>query len=198
MTIYILHESPEITAQMLDDKSLEKQIKDISQVLQHVHKDGYYKNYINEWAIWARECKANYLWLVELGLDCTEEWEFRFTYEYGKATKHHKLWNTLLWARENIPDLPYVSGLCGSNSTVLPLIMPKKYLTGAAIICGVMDDCDAVLSYRNYYESTLRKRIKLCQGCCYEVKAGVEDPFCSNVKWTKRDMPGFLNLTGIK
>lgn len=37
MTIYILSEDPKETAQFLDDKSLDKMIRDISQVLCNVH-----------------------------------------------------------------------------------------------------------------------------------------------------------------
>src|SRR3954464_3197699 len=98
--IYILDNDPAKCAQMLDDKSLDKMIKDITQALRTVYLDSIIhpldkgrecwndavmhlgqgqwvpkeKSNHEKWSIWARECKANYLYLVEMGLACLSEW----------------------------------------------------------------------------------------------------------------------------
>jgi hypothetical protein len=95
MIIYYLHDNPAINAQMLDDKSLDKQIKAVAQVLCNVHlytasDDLYYgardnvpleldiNDKIMEYTEWARTCLANYKQLVEMGLACCYEYQNRF------------------------------------------------------------------------------------------------------------------------
>lgn len=190
MTIYILDSDPHLAAQYLDDRSLNTMIKDVAQVLCNAHwlfcritypefdatNGAEYKfntaliplkekNIYNGWSQWARECKANYEWLVELGIDLDCEWTFRFGYEPGKLDKHHKLWNVLLWARDNVPDLPSCVGKqrctpdCTStrcnwdNETKsLPLVMPNKYQNNVAY-----DQPFVICYYRNYYLAKLSK-----------------------------------------
>lgn len=97
--IYILDNDPKLTAQYLDDKSLDKMIKDIAQVLCNAHHELNWKQYqlgqkrisdvpmlfteygtnkgLDEWSQWARECFSNYKYLVELGIECCREFHFR-------------------------------------------------------------------------------------------------------------------------
>jgi hypothetical protein len=105
MTIYILDNDPAISAQLLDNTSLKRQIKDIAQVLCEVHHmlindlrtpggmtdtvamDNHalvpLKSKLNitglaEWITWASQCIANYKWLQQYLNDSLAEWYYRF------------------------------------------------------------------------------------------------------------------------
>lgn len=136
--IYILDNDPKLTAQYLDDKSFDEMIKDIAQVLCGVHyflgkrieempMSPHNNQSLIKWGDWARECKANYLYLVELGLECINEKATRFGITnpgFGnlvlndgiradyKLTRYDK---AILWARENVPDLSARCFPCGDT-----------------------------------------------------------------------------------
>ncbi len=140
MTIYILG-TPEETAQALDDKSLDKMIKSIAHALCNIcywsarygqytpyERSSYYKDDVPlkpkggdifKWSDWARECRANYLELVTLGLVCCTEYAIRFTPDkdisaYAALTKckSHKLYSVIEWAAHNCDAKEiYSSGL---------------------------------------------------------------------------------------
>lgn len=161
--------------QELDDATLSRQIKNIAQYLINAHvlildgqfeltKDNFICNKINSLQMgykpskyndWVIECRANYLKLVEMGINCCVEYNMRFNdyKEWMKwkcededtphCTNHHKLEHVIFWARDNVPDLPQKltsfvkhewDGKLPSpkpiyQDTLFPLVMPKKYLT---------------------------------------------------------------------
>ncbi len=115
MTIYILDNDPVKCASYLDDKSLDRQIKSIAQVLCNVHHyqsffkgNGDYANGVplissdkqdlQKWSHWARECPENYGYLCELGTACCNEWQYRFS-------TLHKNEKVIHWAIENSPEI---------------------------------------------------------------------------------------------
>jgi hypothetical protein len=153
-----------LPAQELDDKTLDKQIKAIAQVLCNVHHMKDTKDIplqlhktvkTNDVLNWLLECLANYLKLIDMGLACCEEWEYRFNDIKIKGGTHyvldndpdkkkikynrHKLQPVVEWARDNMPDLPkYQHTKIAENNNVswlyneeqatpFPLVMPEKY-----------------------------------------------------------------------
>lgn len=240
MAIYILHNDPSKCAEMLDDKSLDLMIKDIAQVLCNTHREGNrrvydpflltiplayrYKNKcINSWTQWARECKANYLYLVELAATCLNEASFR-SYD-AKYLESLKKWFTIIiWCNDNVPDLPYKYSSCHScdygddapcvcdsviynniNYTNPPLVMPEKYITDlpwSCDGCGYDDlphDCDVaeevriIESYRNYYQAKFKTRIDRLMTQTDSVSDDLWQEMI-NVFWTNRKKPDWLQL----
>lgn len=127
--IYILDNDPKNIAKYLDDKSLDRMIKDIAQVLCNVHcsfiaendssykfniqqimdifklKDYYIKTSIklyDKWSQWSRERKNNYLYLIEIGFSLYTESVFRF----GITKFNAKYRDIIRWCYDNVPDLP--------------------------------------------------------------------------------------------
>lgn len=231
MTIYILDNDPAICAEYLDDKSLNRMIKYIAQVLCNVHWmqpiDSLNqniplmpkKNNECKWTQWAKEYKANYNYLVFLGLQLCCEYDYRFfkVKESKKIGDHnlifgygHKYYNIIDWCEENIPDLPtrdHEIG-CGcsecdngfrKNITPLPLVMPKKYQMGTIEISTTNQTINdshnrwSILAYRNYYQY---KYAKSWQGH-HCVSMSGESYYAegkSNFKWTKRQPPEWINI----
>jgi hypothetical protein len=205
MTIYILDEDPKKTAEYLDDKSLNRMIKDIAQVLCSVHYDlqmvGLEKNskipidvsrdytqYTAQWTLWSTECKANYQYLVDIGINLINEYNFRFSLIF------HKYADIIEWGRDNVPNLPYkcrckTAPICMSNEceeypTELPLVMPKKYIaTQANLIEHKLLD-GYVISYRKYYQNNLKCHFKRYH--CTEREM--------TWAWTNREKPEWINL----
>jgi len=189
MTIYILDNDHKKIAEYLDDKSLDKMIKNIAQVLCDVHlfKSFFHSKEIKDkWSRWARECKANYLYLVELGFTLYSESVFRFGLKKINANRR----DVIRWCYENVPDLPKRCFSCGDDSeshmcqkcwndkrpNSFPLVMPKKY-----IVDGFdPNDFDkegngqslTIQSYRNYYRAN-------------KLKQNIQ-------KWTRRQKPDWL------
>lgn len=192
MTIYILDNDHKLNTQYLDDKSLNKMIKDIAQVLCNVHwkhqRATYrYQKYNiplnvkenktwNVWTGWTIQARTNYLWLVDLGEQCLKESFYRHAKIQADGTRFiapHKLEHVIRWARDNIPDLPRASeGYRRHNNenfiTPLPLVMPRKYF-----IKFPYRMIHIVESYRNYYQ------VKLTQ---------------TQLSWTNRQKPDWLNI----
>ncbi len=223
--IYILDNDPKLCAEMLYDKSLEKMIKDVAQVLCNVHHITFSagdrsitntdhlegrtilcKEKLFAWVKWGCQCKANYLYLVELGLICIEEYRSRFdTYspyynDKRKVKFNNKYYDIFIWARDNVPDLyqehtssciefnayPCDGGcMQGTDLRPFPLVMPKKYITVEH------KGSIAIESYRNYYRAKLQFKqtgINLCEysnDCdkCLEAY---------NIQWTNRSKPEWL------
>lgn len=194
--IYLLHNDPAANAQMLDDATLNKQIKAIAQTLCAVHswaetrraeREGRYvsanhrvcypdysriplkrSNLVhNKMGEWARACLANYLKLVEMGRKCFFEWNYRFN-DYD---------DFMLWKSERIGRCNYqhkmqkVVEWCFDN---VPDI-PDGNLTPFPLCLPKKYRTEMLLqetikSYRNYYIAKIPK----------------------NVKWTKRQQPDFV------
>jgi hypothetical protein len=204
MTIFVLDADLQKAAQYLDDKQLNKQIKEIAQVLCNVHwmirvpcpvcdvgdaEDGCTCLPINnlegkplapklnnfewdEWSQWARECIANYKWLVEFGWRCLEEYWYRhispnLTVLIDEKTRTfinrwEKYRQIILWSKINKPDL-----LECAEITLLPVDVPEKY----KFVGQVMKyEYYVIHSYRDYYIAKLKK----------------------SKTWTKRKWPDFL------
>ncbi len=153
--IYILDNDPKLCAQYLDDKSLNTMIKDITQVLCNVHWDellsdqglgnlssliqygntripipSKHSYYLTKWAQWAGECRANYLYLVELGTAVGNE----LIHRLGHKEK--------------------IFALCIQQ---IPLIIPKKYIQYMLTPFSHLSEPRPLrqTSYRNYYQSKL-------------------------------------------
>lgn len=153
MTIYILDKDPQKIAEYLDDYSLNKMILNIAQVLCNAHfihplKEGICaSSWIPllqtkecKWSEWVRKCKANYLYLAELGIASLKQYNYRFDLNLHMIEQAMIDGHPLEWARDNVPDLPLhvfekdfmghetiMNGLLGNLHTSIPLVMPKKY-----------------------------------------------------------------------
>jgi len=138
MNIFYLHETPSTAARYHCDKHVVKMILEYAQLLSTAHHvcDGdaapegiYKKTHVNHpSAVWVRQSKAHYYWLLALFLNCIEEYHSR----YGKQHKTERLVDTLSIPPTNIPNEEY---------THPPQCMPDEYK------CD-----DAVEAYRNYYK----------------------------------------------
>lgn len=168
MNIFVLHTNPKKAAQYHHDKHVVKMILESAQMLCSVHwvndSEAPYKlaHKNHPCSIWARECKENYLWLCELGLELSKE----YTYRYGKV---HKSQAIIEWCKNNIPKTLVSKG----NITEFAKAMPDE--------CKVDD---AVESYRKYYRM-YKKTWEL-----NDKKTG-EKLIKENV-WTNREIPEWL------
>lgn len=218
MTIYILDNDHKLNAQYLDDKSLNKMIKDIAQVLCNVHwkhqRATYrYQKYNiplnvkenktwNVWTGWTIQARANYLWLEDLGEQCLKESFYRHAKTQADGTRFiapHKLEHIIRWARDNIPDLPRASeGYRRHNNenfiTPLPLVMHKKYREYAETYDPTDNTREDLIipAYRNYYQ------VKLTQTQCFKHDACIytKQNKCLQTQpsWTNRQKPDWLNI----
>lgn len=97
MNIFILSKDPIIAAQMQCDKHVVKMILETAQLLCSPFEKGeapYKRSHFNHpSAIWTRENKSNYEWLITHGLALCEEYTFR----YGKE---HKSKQVILWCKK--------------------------------------------------------------------------------------------------
>lgn len=217
MTIYILSQDHAETTKWLDDKSLDRQIKDIAQVLcnthwmQKVDKNTFkipllFKNQEKcEWSRWVRECKANYLWMVDLGISLMHEYMYRKKpVVCGHYVVHaiiyriHNNHEVIYWARDNTPDLPDHLLLTlpakPANPTPIPPVMPKKYMitrprqhwpvrTNMTAQLFPIMEIDVFESYRNYYKSKWH---------IAELAYLRDDK--KQWSWTRREKPEFLKV----
>lgn len=223
--IYYLHEDSAESAKMLDDKSLDKQIKAIAQVLCNVHwrfvnlnsaKEVEVatnkipikasNNYFNDvYSRWASECIANYKMLVDIGLACCEEYDYR---HMDLRQKHdylpglHKMLKVMVWARDNVPELPWGCRFLNDGESIsFPLVIPKTYFPKFIPIKYVYDEDKTEYikyCYRNYY----RAKIEQASNKVYSViDDSVTCKCCDNrigitkkPKWTRRKKPEWLNV----
>lgn len=139
MNIFALHESPDIAAKQHCDKHVVKMPLESAQMLCTVHyimdtgatppyKESHPKH---PCTLWAAHSLANYLWLVELGLELCDEHAWRYN-----NMKYHKSREVILWCGNNIPDTFESESL-----TPFAMAMPEKY----------KNPKDPVSSYRAYY-----------------------------------------------
>lgn len=136
MNIFYVDRNPETCATNLGDKHVIKMTLETAQLLCGIFPNGeapYRRTHYNHpCAVWLRQSKAQYDWLVKHGLALADE----YTLRYGKE---HKSKSVILWCKEKIETYNNWPSLFSFNDP--PLCMP--------------DDCkvgDAVLSYREYYK----------------------------------------------
>ena len=139
MNIFVLSRCPHLAARLHCDKHVVKMILETAQLLYSAHhvlgtpdlpSGAYKKTHANHpCALWVRESRANYLWLVELGLALCAEYRHR----YG-AHKTHKTEPHLVWLKSTLPALP------DCEATPFRQAMPDAY-----------KHPDAVQAYRTYY-----------------------------------------------
>jgi len=135
MNIFVLDYDPQKCAEYHCDKHCVKMILETAQLLCGVHhmlgNDAPYRlsHKNHPCSIWVRECKENYLWLCDLGIELCKE----YTYRYGKR---HKSQDIIEWCLINVPNL-------NENGEITPfkLAMPD--------VCKI--DNDPIGSYRKYY-----------------------------------------------
>lgn len=203
MTIFILSQDHAETAKWLDDRSLDKMIKDIAGNIIRLHDElesitpldyGSLVSFAHlDWLKWLLQCRANYLWLVSL-LDHLL-WEQIFRFKKLHDGKYHEIFK---WARDNVHDLPervkikqYIgAGYFGEIATDItpPVVMSRKYhaLTpySKPEDCGSSDgglEIDVFESYRNYYQARLNRKEPFMQ-------------FKKKAVWTRREKPEWIKL----
>ena len=139
MNIFVLDQTPEMSAKYHCDKHVLKMIIETAQLLSTAHhvltpdstiaKSVYRKTHVNHpCAVWVRTCYENYEWTYNLLLKLLAEYEFR----YGKHHKTGDLTQYLKTPPANITMLGHM--------TQRPQCMP--------------DDCkqeSTVSAYRDYY-----------------------------------------------
>lgn len=156
MNIFFLDRDPKICAQMHCDKHVVKMIIEYAQLLSTAHRilDGdsyldsssgrkiqrwklndprenvlYKASHINHpSAVWTRQSKENYSWLVDMWRHLLNE----YTYRYDKKHKTEELLFALSRTPKNILDISWIDP---------PPAMPEY--------CKIKDD--SIISYRNYY-----------------------------------------------
>lgn len=198
-----------LPASELDDKTLSRQIKNIADTLTTVHylaigglgKPIYNDHSITEWTLKGR---ANYDYMVKLGIDYCEEWGYRFEHLMSILIRYKikKYQSDIDWVKSNKPDVLGCKGknLCtpdcmpkkcfwDNHVTPFPLLMPDKYIVDKCCpedtfkwigICqkGVID------SYRNCYRAKLEKglhkklKCKKCKGTGFHDKVDIYDIAC--------------------
>mgnify|MGYP006409161793 FL=1 len=141
MNIFVLHEQPDVAAQMLCDKHVVKMILESAQMLCTVaHNHGYDAPYRrthpkHPCTLWAGKSQENWDWLASHALAMSGE----YTRRYGKTHKSRSVIDWCLWQGIKI-QFP--------ESGLLPFAqaMPPQYKS----------DC-AVTAYRAYYHGEKAK-----------------------------------------
>lgn len=129
MNIFVLDTDPSSAARLHLDKHIVKMPLETAQMLSTVNGGTPYRitHKNHPCTIWAGKNKANYRWLVNLGLELCKE----YTYRYGKVHKCQAVIEQLQSPPKSVPD-----GEMSAFAQAMP------------------DECkadDAVTAYRNYY-----------------------------------------------
>lgn len=138
MNIFVLDERPVVCAQYTCDKHVVKMITETAQLLstavnQSFGPDArvwslYRSTHINHpCSLWARQNRANFQWLVELGMALS--WEYSYRYK-----KTHKSYTSILEASLYSKNFPV------GSRTPFAQCMPEQY-----------KNSNAVEAYRAYY-----------------------------------------------
>jgi hypothetical protein len=131
MNIFVLDESPVVSATYACDKHVVKMILESAQMLCSVHPEGtapYKRSFYNHPCTkWVRESARNYEWLLLHAYALCDE----YTRRYDKV---HKTQKVIEWCDLNRPELP------DTGMTQQPTCMPDYCKTDSV-----------VESYRNYY-----------------------------------------------
>lgn len=106
MNIFVLDTNPLLAAQMMCDKHVVKMILESAQLLCSAFEPGTapYKrtHYNHPCAVWIRQSKANYQWLIDHVVALNDEYKHR----YGKST-NHKSMEAVAWCVTNIDKLSF-------------------------------------------------------------------------------------------
>ena len=158
MNIFYLHNDPKKCAEMHNDKHCVKMILEYAQLLSTAHRvlDGtqhvglsktgrhrtvlalpdsrddvlYSATHVNHpSAVWVRQSRANYNWLVSMFQELCKE----YTYRYGKTHKCESMLETLTYGPRNI-------------SVIKPFTEPTPAMPDECKVPG-----NSVASYRSYY-----------------------------------------------
>lgn len=133
MNIFVFHKSPRDCARAHGDRHVVKMVLETAQILCTVNhlKDNpapYRKTHTKHpCVLWVLESRANYRWLIELGLSLAAEYTHRYD-------RRHKSQDVIEWCRDHEPDLP--------DCPMTPFVqcMPDHYRSD-----------DTVASYRRYF-----------------------------------------------
>jgi hypothetical protein len=133
MNIFYVDRDPVVAAQQLVDKHVVKMPLETAQLLCSAFPQGvapYRRTHYNHpSAVWTRQSKSNYKWLIKHGIALCDE----YTKRYGKQ---HKSNIVILWCRDNIDKIEWGEDFFTDPPTCMP------------------DECkigDSVESYREYY-----------------------------------------------
>ena len=128
MNIFVLDNDPTVAAKLHLDKHVVKMPLETAQMLSSISGGPYKITHKNHpCTVWARQSKANYNWLVQLGFALCNEYSFR----YSKRHKCRDIIEQLKHAPKCVPD---------GDRTPFAQAMP--------------DDCkrdNAVEAYKEYY-----------------------------------------------
>jgi len=135
MNIFYLDDCPVEAAKMHCDKHVVKMVLETAQLLSTAHRlngnddDRLYKptHKNHPSAVWARESKANYMWLYDLFISLCDE----YTYRYSKT---HLTDTKLRHVLRHVPDLEE------AEFTEPPQCMPDDYKSS-----------NTVEAYQQYY-----------------------------------------------
>jgi hypothetical protein len=190
MTIYILDQDFQESAQMLDDFNLQEVIKEIASILCNVNP--YFKlsttwprvpdkppEEYNEWEKWASQSRDNYTTLLEYGNELLTEHRYRFYQpcrcnmecNYDKPYGQYDIEECI----DHLPDLPKVNSDIPWHETI-PIVLSEGYgifqfkLTSTSV--GYFE---IIESYKNDYFRIINKENEKISESIY--------------KWTKRERP---------
>lgn len=132
MNIFVLDSDPVLAAQSQHNKHVVKMILESAQLLCGPLENAPYKrtHFNHPCAIWTRQTRSNYLWLIEHGLALADE----YTHRYGKIHASHAVIRHCASRVNEIPDGPL---------TRHAQAMPFEY-----------QRFDVVEAYRAYYIGT--------------------------------------------
>lgn len=139
MNIFVLDSDPTLAAQYQHNKHVVKMILESAQLLCGPLNDAPYKrtHFNHPCAIWTRQTRANYLWLIEHGLALADE----YTYRYGKI--HASKW-VINHCASRVNEIPGGSMTPHAQAmTPHAQAMPDEYRR-----------FDTVEAYRAYYIGT--------------------------------------------
>lgn len=112
-----------------------------------LHREPYRMTHYNHGCnVWVRECLANYLWLVQLGIELCEEKQFRFP-----NNKQHVCLPMLLWLRDNPPpselfDIDRVQSITVPYTAMGDVWETKVYIKDRPLL-------SVLKSYHRYYRA---------------------------------------------
>ena len=140
MNIFVLHNSPIVSARYMIDKHVVKMVLETAQLLCSMYPEGTapYKrtHYNHPCAKWVRKSKENYLWLVRHGIALNEEYRYRW-----ERSRDHASLLVILWCLKHMKQLQFVQ----KRRTPFALAMPEE--------CRQVGHVE---SYRTYYKQCKR------------------------------------------